>query len=75
MSSHHKKDLEDSSDFKVFSIKQDRSAVAIITSGNLEDDSVKQTEKWIGLTKKGNAWEVDWIGARFMCRRGSNTTQ
>ena len=40
-----------------------------------EDDSVKQIEKWIEMTKKGSAWEVDWIGARFMCRRGSNTTQ
>lgn len=49
-------------------------AIAIITSGNLEDDSVKQIEKWIELTKKGNAWEVDWIGARFMCRRGNNAT-
>lgn len=50
-------------------------AIAIVLSGNLEDDSVKQIEKWIELTKKGEAWEVDWIGARFMCRRGGNTTQ
>jgi len=50
-------------------------AAAIVFSGNLEDDSVKQIEKWIEMMKRGSAWEVDWIGARFMCRRGSNTTQ
>ncbi len=64
----------ESGNVSVFMIAQDKS-VAIIISGNLEDDSVKQIEKWIELTKKGSAWEVDWIGARFMCRRGSNTTQ
>ncbi len=64
----------ESGNVSVFMTAQEK-AVVIITSGNLEDDSVKQIEKWIELTKKSNAWEVDWIGARFMCRRGGNTTQ
>lgn len=51
-------------------LEETGTTIVTITDQNLMGDSLTAIEYRVELTQNDNIWQVEWVGARFRCRRG-----